>query len=189
MKRYDGSSAYPEDMVNQGAPSQKCIVTAQGVCFWVNENGAWATEGGAPKKISTNKVDRLIKSCSAANFSNVAAGTDEEHIYWSFASVTMNGETYTNIVLKYNILQNTFDIRKYPTLHRAYAKYVDSSNNVFLLFGDDDGQVMKMDTGTSDNGTSINWAMETQTLYFGFRLFMKSISQISNEAWHHFPIS
>jgi len=178
MKRYDGSSAYPEDMVNQGAPSQEAIVVAKGICFFVNENGAWATSGGDPKKISTYTVDKVIKSLSATNWANVASGTDEEHIFWSFASVTMSGETYTNVVLKYNILQNTWDIRKYPTLHRVYAKYVDSDGAVFLTTGDDDGNVLKMDIGTTDNGSAINWALETQDLYFGFRLFLKSISQI-----------
>jgi len=178
IKRYDGSSAYPEDMVNQGIPSQKAGVVAQGILFFVNENGMWATEGGDPKKISDLKVDRLIKSCSATNFANVSLGTDETHIYCSFASVTIGSETYTNIVLKYNILQNTFDIRKYPTLHRTYAKYVDSSGDVFLVFGDDDGQVMKLNVGNTDNNVPITWSLETQTLYFGFRLFLKSISQI-----------
>lgn len=178
FKRYDGSSAYPEDMVNQGAPSQESIVVADQTAWWVNENGAWASQGGKPKKISTHTVDKIIKSCSAANLLNVASGSDEEHVFWSFASVTMSGETYTNVVLKYNILQNTWDIRKYPTLHRVYAKYVDSDGAVFTVIGDDDGTVRKIDTGSDDDGVAINWSMETQPLYFGFRLFEKSISQI-----------
>ena len=178
LKRYDGSSAYPEDMINQGAPSQEAIVVAKGMCFWVNENGAWVTTGGEPQKISTYTVDKIIKSCSATNLANVASGTDEEHIYWSFASVTMNGETYANVVIKYNILQNTFDIRQYPTLHRCYAKYVDTSNDVFTVLGDDDGNVLKLNIGSSDNGTPITYSLETQDLYFGFRLFEKSINKI-----------
>ena len=178
LKRYDGSSAYPEDMINQGAPSQEAIAVAQGKCFWVNENGAWATTGGEPKNIGTYTVDAIIKSCSATNLANVASGTDEEHVFWSFASVTMNGETYTNVVIKYNIFQNTWDIRQYPTLPRAYAKYVDSSDNVFLTAGDDDGNVLKMDTGTTDNGTPVYYSLETQDLTFGFRVFEKSITEL-----------
>jgi hypothetical protein len=178
LKRFDGSSAYPEDMTNQGAPSQEAIAVAKGTCFWVNENGVWATTGGEPKKISSFSVDKVVKSCSSANLLNVASGTDEEHVFWSFASVTMSGETYTNVVLKYNLSQNTWDIRKYPTLHRVYAKFVDTSNNVFLACGDDDGNVLKMDTGNDDNGTPIYWAFESQDWFFGFRLFLKSITRI-----------
>lgn len=179
MKRYDGSSAFPEDMVNQGAPSQEAVVVSAQTAWWVNENGAWASQGGTPKKISTHTVDSLIKSISATNLLNVAGGTDDdEHVYWSFSSVEINGETYTNIVLKYNILQNTWDIRKYPTLHRVYTKYVDSNGDDFLIFGDDDGTIQKLNIGVSDNGTSIFWALETQDLTFGYRMFIKSISRI-----------
>ena len=178
LKRYDLATAYPEDMINQGAPSQEAIVTAQGMCFFVNENGAWATEGGRPKKISTYTVDNIIKSCSDQNLLNVSSGTDEEHISFSFPSVTMGGETYTNVVLKYNILQNTWDIRKYATFISVFTKYVDNNGSVFTVFGDDDGNVQKLDVGTTDNGTAITYAMETQDWDFGLRIFNKEINRI-----------
>jgi len=178
LKRYDGSSAYPEDMIKQGAPSQEAITVAKGICFWVNENGAWATSGGSPKKISDFMVDNIIKSVSAANLANVASGTDEEHIYWSFASVTISGNTYTNVVLKYNLYNTTWDVRQYPTLHRVYAEYVDSNDNVFLVTGDDDGYVLKMDTGNTDNATAIVYSMETQDMDFGLRMHKKDINRM-----------
>ena len=178
MKRYDGSSAYPEDMINHGVISQECIVVADTICFFANNKGAWATEGGKPKKISTFNVDKVIKSLSAANWATVASGTDEEHVYWSFSSVTMNKETFANVVLKYNINQNTWDIRQYPTMHRVYTKYIDSSGEEFLTTGDDDGNVLKLNIGTTDNGTPITFSVETQDWTFGFPLFIKSISQI-----------
>lgn len=179
LKRWDGSSAYPEDMVNQGAPSQEAIVTAKGICFWVNENGAWASTGGDPKKIDTYTVEKIIKSCSSANLANVASGTDEQHVFWSFASVTMDGVTYTNIVLKYNIFQNTWDIRQYPTLHRVYARYIDSADAVFTIVGDDDGNVLKLDTGNDDNGTPIYYSLEFQDWTFGFRTLVKAINRVA----------
>jgi len=179
MKRYDGSSAYPEDMINQGAPSLEAVVVANQTAWWINENGAWASQGGLPKKISSYSVDSVIKSCSAANLLLVGGGSDEEHVWWSFPSVTMSGETYTNVVLKYNILQNTWDIRQYPTHHRVYTKYVDSNGTNFELLGDNDGTVRKIDTGYSDDGVAINLALETQDLTFGFRVFDKSISQVA----------
>jgi len=179
LKRYDGSSAYPEDMINQGAPSQEAIVISKGLCWWVNENGAWVTQGGEPQKISTFMVDRIIKSCSAENLVNVSSGTDEEHIFWSFPSVTIDGETYTNVVLKYNIAQNTWDARQYPTHHRVYAKYVDSDENVFTVFGDDDGFVKKLDVGYTDSGKAIPYTLETQDMDFGLRMFQKEINRMA----------
>jgi hypothetical protein len=176
FKRYDGSSAYPEDMVGQGAPSQEAIAVAQGICFFANENGAWATEGGRPKKISTYTVDAIIKSCS--DIENIIAGTDEEHVFFTLPSCTISGETYTNVVLKYNIFQNSWDIRRYPTLHRFYTKYVDSDGEVFTVFGDNDGNVQKLDTGNTDNGTAITYSLETQDMTFGQKMFQKVITRM-----------
>jgi hypothetical protein len=148
------------------------------MCWWVNENGAWVTQGAEPQKISTFMVDEIIKSCSAANLENVASGTDEEHVFWSFPSVTVDDVTYTNVVLKYNIAQNTWDARQYPTNHRVYTKYVDSSGAVFLVFGDDDGFVKKLDVGFTDSGKAISYSIETQDLDFGLRMFQKEINQM-----------
>jgi hypothetical protein len=178
LKRYDGSSAYPEDMVNQGAPSQKAVVVAKGICFWVNENGIWASTGGDPKKISSNTVEGIVRSCSATDLLRVCAGTDEEHIFFSFPSVTIDGEVKTNVVLKYNILQTSWDARQYPTFISCFTKFVDTDGAVYVVVGDSNGNVLKLDTGTDDNGTAIEWALTTKDETFGFRMFQKGISRI-----------
>jgi hypothetical protein len=178
MKRWDGSSTFPEDMVEQGAPSQEAIVTSNGICFFANEHGAWATEGGKPKKISTYTVDRIIQSCLATDIENMASGQDGDHVFWSFKSVTISGETHENVVLKYNLLQNTWDIRKYPTLHRVYAEYVDTDDAAFVILGDDDGTVRKLDVGNDDDGVPIYYSLELHDLVFGFRMFVKAIARM-----------
>lgn len=178
LKRYNGSTAFPEDMINQGAPSQEAIITSKGMCFWVNENGAWVTTGGIPKKISSYTVDSIIQSCSAINLPNVCAGEDGEHVFWSFPEVTINGETYTNVVLKYNILLNNWDIRKYSPLIKCFTRYVDDSGTIFTIFGDDDGNIQKFNIGNTDNGVSITYSLETQDLDFGLRMFKKEINRM-----------
>lgn len=178
LKRWDGVSTYPEDLVNQGSPSQKAIVMCKGMVFWINENDAWASSGGDPKGIGSFMVREVIKSISASDLLKVAGGTDEEHIFWSIPSCTISGETYTNIVLKYNIFQNTWDIRKYATLPRCFCKTLDTSDEVYVTFGDDDGNVLTMDYGTTDNGTAITYSIETQDLEFGQRMFQKEINRM-----------
>lgn len=175
MKRYDLSSAYPEDMVNQGIPSQEAFVTAKGMGFFLNENGVWVTAGGDPKLISTNTVDGIIRSISSTDLENVHAGTDEVHVFFSIPSATIDGETHNNVVLKYNIFQNSWDIREYPTFLSFFTKYVDGSGKVSTVAGDSNGNVLKLDTGNSDNGDDIVWTVITQDDYFGFRLYRKGI--------------
>jgi len=177
FKRFDGVSAHPEDMVNEGAPSQEATIVAKGLCFWVNENGAWVSSGASPKNISNTIVQNIITSCSSTDLANVAAGTDDEHITFSFPEVTIDGETYENVVLKFNIFFQTWDVRQYPTEQRCYTNYVDSTDAVFTIFGDDDGNVQKLDTGFTDNGTPITWALITQDLDYGMRMYVKEIER------------
>ena len=177
LKRYDGTSAYPEDLVNQGAPSQEAIAMAKGMVFWVNENDAWMSTGGDPKAIGSFMVRDIIKSIVATNLVNVSAGTDEEHVFWSIPSCTINGETYTNVVLKYNILMNTWDIHQYPTLITRFCKTVDTDNATYITYGNNDGQVLVLNSGNTDNGTGITFSVETQDWDFGFRLFQKGINR------------
>lgn len=180
LKRYDGASAYPEDMTNQGAPSQEAITTCQGMCFWVNENGAWVTSGGIPKKISSYTVDDIIKSSSMANLELVSAGEDGEHVFWSFPSVTIYGSTYSNVVLKYNILLNTWDIRQYSPLIKVFARYSDvNDNEMHTIIGDNDGNVQKLDYGDTDNTVAISYAHEPQDWDFGLRMHKKRINRMA----------
>jgi len=178
FKRYDGASAFPEDMVNQGAPSQEATVVSKGLCFWVNENGAWVSSGASPKNISDSIVEKIIRSCSASDLENVSAGTDEKHVFFSFPSVTVDGEIHTNVVLKFNIFYQTWDIREYPTYQAFYEKYVDSTGAVFTVFGDDEGDIQKLDTGFTDNEKAITWALTTQDLDFSMRMFNKEIARV-----------
>ncbi len=52
MKRWNGSSTFPEDLVNQGTFSQESICYGRGSILFPNENGIWLTNGTYPKKIS-----------------------------------------------------------------------------------------------------------------------------------------
>lgn len=178
LKRFDGVSANPEDMVNEGSPSQQCIVMAKGLVAWMNENDAWVSNGGMPIAIGSFMVREVIKSISAADLLNVAGGTDEEHFFWSIPSCTISGETYTNVVLKYNIQQQTWDIRQYPTFPMCFTKTVAANDEVYVTFGDDNGNVQILDFGDTDNGTDISWSMETHDWSFGLKLFQKGISRM-----------
>jgi len=178
LKRFDGTSTFPEDLVSVGAPSQKAIVMAAGLVFFMNENDAWVTAGGAPKGIGSFMVRDIVKSVSAADMLKVCGGSDEEHVFFSIPSCTMSGETYTNVVLKYNILQNTWDIRQYPTFITSFSKTLDTSGEVYVTYGNNDGSVFVLDAGTSDGGKSISWSVQTHDLEFGQRMFKKEIERM-----------
>lgn len=180
MKRYDGFSTYPDDMVNQGAPSQKAVAQGKGMVGFVNGNGAWLTTGGMPKNICTYMVEEIIKSVTAANMLNATARftADEKHLLITLPSATVSGETYSNVMLKYNILNQTWDVRAYAMTIRAITNYVDTDGVEFIVFGDGDGDVHKLNIGTTDNGTAITYSFETQDIDFGYRGLKKGIERM-----------
>jgi hypothetical protein len=68
--------------------------------------------------------------------------------------------TIANNIIKYDMLKNEYlnwSFSHYPT---AWHSYKDSTNNLQLIFGDNLGQVYKMDSTTlSDNGLPIEAEM------------------------------
>jgi len=180
IKRWDGSSTYPEDLIKQGVYSQECICIGKDMTFFINTKGIWATNGGYPVRIS-KPVQDFIDNIPGANWGNVAMYSDDEHVYASIGNITIGTDSFTNIVLKYNIGQETFDIFSYYQDFRSFALYIDSNNLPQIVGGDTNGQVLQINTGYTDYDTTvkpITWSVETQDLEFGVRGFLKSLSRI-----------
>ncbi len=176
MKRWDGNSTYPDDLVNQGVPSQECVCTGRGMCMFINENGFWATNGSYPKKLSKWTVDSFIEAIT--DWSVVSAYSDDKVARVSIGDVTVDNVSYKNVTIKYNHDTHTFDIYSYPNNHTIMTLYTDTSNNRFAIAGDDDGNVKKLDTGDTDDSTPIFYSLETNDIDFGVRNFIKKIVRV-----------
>lgn len=175
LKRWDGSSTYPDDMVRQGTPSQECVCYSRGMVAWLNENGIWATVGGMPKHLSDKRVDDFIKAIT--NFDNVCSGASETNLYFYIGDVTVDNVSYKNVMLKYNPDYQTWDIRSYYQEIKAIAQYVDRNDKAQLVAADDDGNVFQLDLGVTDMGYAIPWNVETHDLEFTSRAKDKKINQ------------
>jgi len=175
LKRWDGSSTYPDDMVRQGTPSQECICYSRGMVAFLNENGIWATVGGMPKLLSDKRVDDFISAIT--DFTKVHSGATERNIYFAIGDVTVDEITYNNVLLKYNIDYQTWDIRSYAAEIRAISNYVDANGKACLIGGDNDGNIFQLDSGTTDMGTPIFWTVETHNFEFGSRAYRKRVGE------------
>jgi len=176
LKRWDGSSTFPDDMVRQGTPTQECVCYSRGMVVWLNEEGIWATVGGMPKQLSDLRVDDFIKAIS--DFNNVQSQATENNIFFFIGTVTVDNITYPNVMLKYNIDYQNWDIRSYSSQIMAMAQYVDSEEKLQIIAGDDDGNVGQFETGNDDFGTAISWTVETQDYEFSSRAKKKDITQM-----------
>lgn len=178
MKRWDGSSTYPDDLINVGAPSQEAVCRGRGMVFVINQYGIYVTNGGYPERIS-KPVQDFIDAIPAANLSSLCSFCDEVYAYFFIGDVTVDGNDYTNIMLRYSIDSRTFDIYSYPQHDfQVFAWYL-SSNQKVILGGDSNGQAIQINTGYSDYASTvkpINWTLETHDLDFGDRSKMKEVT-------------
>jgi hypothetical protein len=179
MKRWDGSSTYPEDLINIGAPSQEAVCRGRSMVFVANQEGVWATNGGYPKKIS-RPIQDLWDAIPAANISSIATYCDESYVYVYVGDITLDDNSYNNICFKFNIDSQTWDVYSYYNEFTCFTWYI-SSNKKVIVGGDKDGQALQLNTGNTDYHTTvqpITYSLETQDLDIGSRGKVKEISDL-----------
>lgn len=175
MHRWNYSSAFPENLVQIGAYSQESIIEAGGLCaFYSDSNedtkGFYITNGGRPECISQDTTRPIKKWTDAiSSTANVAGFATERSFNWSVGDLTIDGETFSNVVLRYNRFLKQWSVRTYPSEFKCFAPYVVSGVNT-IVGGDDDGTVYRIDKSAtySDNGTAISYKLRQVPQYFGY---------------------
>lgn len=150
MHRWNFASAFPELTIQIGAASQEGVIMAGGLCaFYSNSNenakGFYVTDGGRPRPISHDNNRPIKKWVDAIPSDTAVAGwATDRHFCWSIGDVTVDGEAYTNVVLKYNRILNQWSIRTYPQEFKTFGIYLVSGVNT-VVGGGDDGTIYRMD--------------------------------------------
>ena len=157
----------PSLIYDKGAVSQEAITKCQGSVYFFNGNAIYTTTGGYPSQISRFGVQDFIDAIPQANWKNVCLGADAFNVYASIGEVTINGLT-NYIVLKFSTLDQSWTVRYYPVQYMFFSPYT-STDGRLLRGADNSGYVQTMDSGMTDNNTSIFYSLETQEMEFGDR--------------------
>lgn len=140
---------------DQGCSNHRTICTEGAYMIWVNGKGVWVSTGGQPQNIAGEVID-FIRNGNPANF--FAEIVDEVyHLY--VGTVTVNGVTYTNCVLKFNIPISTWEWREYANNMTVFEKYLNSSRQERLYMGDTTGKVW--DKGKYTDATLVSGDAQT----------------------------
>lgn len=153
MSRWNYSSAFPEELIAYGTPSQESVVSSGGLCaFYSNSNehdkGFFITNGGNPQPISHDNarpIRRWIDAIPAASEANIAGRAINNGFAWSIGNVTVDGQAHHNVELRYNRILNQWSVRTYPTKFTVYAAYLDGQGRNVTVAGDNDGCVIELD--------------------------------------------
>ena len=119
MKRFNQQSAFPESLVNIGAPEQESVVKGGGLCGFYSASsrktrGFYITDGGRPIPISHNRARNIKKWVDAipqAYDANVSGIGTETYFLWSIGDVPVDGIAHTNVVVKWNRVLDQWSVR------------------------------------------------------------------------------
>ena len=177
LKRWNGDSTFPEDLVDVGCPSQEAIVQTRQSVFYFNEKGVFETIGGYPRKVS-RRIQALIEAIPVAYLSTVSGWGDKDNVYFSIGDITLNDLTLTNVIIQYNLDSQIWTTHSTPNEMVFWGKYIDTNGGERVLAGDDDGNVWQMFYGTTDNGSAIDYRLRFQPQELATRSRLKDLSDI-----------
>lgn len=187
LKRWNGSSTYPDDLSRLGTPSQESVVNGKRTVYYFSSGykesiGFYETNGETTRKIS-RPIQAIVEAIASANYASIAGFSDGEIVMWSIGNITWDGSTYSNCVVLYHIDTQTWTLLTFPTKHLVFAPYV-SGTDLQIVAGDNDGQVIQVfDGGYVDDVTgslnqAITYALQYHPMDLGSRSLMKEIVSI-----------
>ena len=136
-KTYFYDQSQKKEVFSVGCSNNRTIQTHSAYLIWCSLDGVWMSTGGQPQNIS-GKVKKYIKAANPLNF--FSALVDEEY-YLYIGDVTVDGVSYTNVLLTYNIPTNTWRAREIYSELTIMASFQHSSTGMRLYMGDAAGYV------------------------------------------------
>lgn len=174
MYRWNNRSLEPDTIVEIGCNSQKSVVNCGSALAFFNDKGFWLTSGEQPVKIS-RKIQKWIDGRTSTFL--VPCYGDEEYLFGSLGSCTVDGASYTGVVVRYSMLTKEWVVYKYPWEVRSFARYYDSEDKITA--GTSLSKVEWIEDGNvyTDDGTDIAFEVQTHDMDFGSRGILKQITE------------
>lgn len=177
-KVFSINETQPDPVISIGTHSQESISVAKDGMYWHNPSGIYQMQGGSPQEISRPVYD-IIQAIPASYYDDVSSWIDDDHVYFSIGDVSVNGTSINNCVLRWTISTKIWTVYSYASEIVIGASY-NNGTNIVQVVGDNNGYVHTLNSGTTDNGTAINYEMETRWYSIsGLRAEKKTIRTIA----------
>jgi hypothetical protein len=131
--------------------------------FFPSYDGMYVFDGGTDTIISM-AVQDYWDAIPNANLSSIKSKVIRHHLYIYIGDVTVDGRALLNVVLDYNILQNTWTRLSLGENIENMHTFTESTGKE-LFIGNDDGEVFQMFSGESQNGSVFSSFVETPWFY------------------------
>lgn len=145
--------AYPA--YNVGTYSQESIVQTKDGIYFHHSSGFYKfTYDGQPTEISRRVID-FVKAITRVEWDNVSGIWDGyDTIEWSVGTVTVEGVTFTNCVMRYTISTQVWTIYDYIANDISASIRYDNGTTILNMIGTEAGKVGILGSGFTDFGVA-----------------------------------
>jgi len=173
---YDGTATQTSPLFQVGAVNQDVIQTINGKTFFLHKGddyyGVYVYEGTEPAEIS-DPIKEFLKKANLVSADGIEAEfgswNDNINYYLSISDVTIEGITFSNVVLVYNIPTSTWTVMNIPNNPGSYNNFFKYSTPLFYspsagtstIF--DDVSVPYFDRYTVIGGTPLGTSTSSDT--------------------------
>lgn len=175
MYTWNNHTTQADEIISIGCSSQESVANfGTGLISFFNDKGFWQTDSTQPVLIS-RRIQKWIDGMSSSYYQHVACYGDSEYLYGSIGDCTVDGVSYSNVVVRYTFATKEWSVFSYAYEFRTFSKYT-SSGAVQILGGSTTGYILQLESSSkTDNGTNISFQLETHELDLGSRGIKKSI--------------
>lgn len=173
------NSIDPDPAIDRGTYSQESVIQSKSGIYYHHPSGFYKfIFDGEQQEISRPIID-IIKAIPRSYYSNVSGWYDEDHLYWSIGDITLNGVSFANVVCRFTLSTEVWALYSYSSEFRSSALY-DNGTTLIPVVGDDDGNVLQLNSGNTDNGTEIHYDFITHWNYITeIKSTIKDVSEVA----------
>lgn len=145
MHRWDGYNLF-DLSTNLGPSSPTSVADIEGVKLYLNRLGEFGFNGNKPEILS-NAIEKVIyndadEGIAGTSFNNSPGIAHRYEYFCSVGTVTddLTDETVSNAITVYDFQADDWWIDTFSNRPTAFGTYLNSNDNVQMIFGDGSGQ-------------------------------------------------
>lgn len=175
---FSTTSVDPDPSILRGTYSAESVIESKDGISYHHPSGFYNFVFEGDQTEISRAIDDIVKAIPRSSYESIVGWSDSNHKYWSIGDITLKGVNFTNIVCRFTISTQVWTVYSYEKQITSAGQY-DSGTDLVQLVGDEDGNVLEFDKGTTDNGAPIFYDLRTHWYYITeVKSTLKSIPEV-----------
>ena len=155
--RFRTSATDPDPLIKIGTRSNESIIEGKKGLYFHHETGFYKYTGAYPTEIS-RPISDIVDAIPLSYMDDITSWKDNDHIYWSVGNLTIEGNVWKNIVLRYTESSEIWTVYSYAD-GITWGSIFNNGTSITRTVGNDDGVVATFNSGNTDLGQPIPYRL------------------------------